>query len=340
MTRKNYDLIWTGIHVAFLLLFLLASWLLTLARIQPGYHSRFTFDFLLQGVVPAMVVLATFLPFRRGFIDLSVTATAGASALLFKIVAGSSGEAQMPAFFVCLLLGLVVGVVNGVGSRFGRLAAVLVTSAVGALVSSIQWTFHRIGESGHIAVSNRANGAFYFVLFLTVAAAIAADLIFGLTPVGRRLGGAETRFDDTRPASLKDSIDTSLLFVVSAVIASLAGVVLAAQSEQRFIYSVGAGPGVIFAALLIGGVSLAGGKGSASLALFAGWAVTTGAAIFGRPEPGAYAGNPGQTAGYPPDYTSMIVAAILALFTGLYLVRRHFEPKQVEVVPPPLIQEA
>ena len=333
MTRRKYNILWTGIHIGILLLILFVAWRVWGGG-PPGDVTKWAgtdiphspvFNWL--PVFPALTILAVFLPWRRGYLDFSVVAVAGVCANLYARMGGPFGDNQLAALLACGLVGLTVGVFNAVIARFGRLASVLGTGAAAVLLLSLGPAMFVVSRPATTGWAHPPDTLTQAALVLAAVAAVALDVGFGFTCAGRRLSGPGTAALDTARAGYREWTDTAVLFIGAALIASLAGALSGAQPAAPNFGGSQEPADVAYVAVLIGGANLLGGRGSACLALFAGWAVTVSAKLV----------QASQWAGYEPspDYRPLVSAGIGALFVCLYLIRQHFEPGEPDRPPAP-----
>jgi rhamnose transport system permease protein len=243
--------------------------LIVAAGIVDNFASSQNFGFLVLDLLPiALVALPMTFVIVTGEIDLSVASTLG----LCSAVMGSlwnSGLAIETIIPLCLLLGAVLGAVNGFFVTVLGLPSLAVTIGTLALYRGL--AFVVLGDSavadfpavytdwvtGTIGTSPIPN-----VLILIVVLAAVFGVVLHATPIGRSLyavGASDqaARFAGVRPGRLK-----FWLYVVSGAVAGLAGVLWTLRySSARADNGAGLELAVV-AAVLLGGVSIFGGRGS------------------------------------------------------------------------------
>ncbi|MEU4192727.1 ABC transporter permease [Kribbella sp. NPDC026611] len=244
-------------------------WLVIAAATVDSFGTSQNFGFLVLDVLPiAIIALPMTLVIVTGEIDLSVASTLGLS----SAVMGSLWNANQPIETIiplCLLLGAVLGAVNGffvtvlglpsLAVTIGTLAlyrglafVVLGDSAVADFPSS--YTDWVTGTIGGTSIPN--------VLIVIVVLAVVFGVVLHATPVGRAVfavGASEqaARFAGVRPGRLK-----FWLYVAGGLISGLAGVLWTLRySSARADNGAGLELAVV-AAVLLGGVSIFGGKGA------------------------------------------------------------------------------
>ncbi|HZX02125.1 ABC transporter permease [Kribbella sp.] len=234
-----------------------------------NFGTAQNFGFLVLDLLPIMLVaLPMTLVIVTGEIDLSVASTLGLS----SAVMGYLWNANQPIETIiplCLLLGAVLGAVNGVFVTVLGLPSLAVTIGTLALYRGL--AFVVLGDSavadfpaaytdwvtGTIGGTSIPN-----VLVVIVVLAAVFGVILHATPVGRAVfavGASEqaARFAGIRPGRLK-----FWLYVASGAVSGLAGVLWTLRySSARADNGAGLELAVV-AAVLLGGVSIFGGKGA------------------------------------------------------------------------------
>jgi rhamnose transport system permease protein len=234
-----------------------------------GFATDQNLTFGVLDLLPiALVALPMTFVIVTGEIDLSVASTLG----LCSAVMGSlwtSGMAIETIIPLCLLLGAVLGAVNGFFVTVLGLPSLAVTIGTLALYRGL--AFVVLGDSavadfppsytdwatGTIGTTPIPN-----VLLLLVILAAVFGVVLHATPFGRAVyaagaGDAAARFAGVRTGRLK-----FWLYVVTGLVAGLAGVLWTLRySSARADNGAGLELAVV-AAVLLGGVSIFGGKGS------------------------------------------------------------------------------
>ena len=218
-----------------------------------------------QSVVVGIVSIGMTFVILTGGIDLSVGSVLGVTAILFGLAAPHVG--LVLAIVLGVLAGAGIGALSGVlVARFG-LAAFVVTLGVMAIGRSFAYIF-----SAATAISNlppSLGEMIYLSLFgirlnVAVLAAlyVVAWLYLAYTKGGRTIYAIGSNKEAARTAGLNVLLYSVVPYVVSGVLAAVAGVLLSAQ-----ILSIDPLAGTALeldaiAAVVIGGASLYGGRGS------------------------------------------------------------------------------
>jgi ribose/xylose/arabinose/galactoside ABC-type transport system permease subunit len=234
--------------------------------LRPSFISEHSVMSVLLPAAP-LACLATaeaFVMIRGKLVDLSVGATASACAL---VAVSLSSHGVLLAIVVPLLLGAVIGAINGVGVGVFRGNPIIITLGMGSVVGAVA-----LGRSGGNSetlhsglLESFGGGSVAGVPDPVIAVAlilVATSVLFTTGRWGRllRLGGdSEEAFASSGRQPVTGTI---LAFVLAGVFSALGGVVLASY-VGTLDFSVASNetlPAV--AGAVIGGVSLFGGEGS------------------------------------------------------------------------------
>jgi len=227
----------------------------------------------LRGLAPAgsflaIAALGQMLVIMTGGIDLSVPAVLSYSGFLILGVGQQSDDRIWIAIFTALAVSALIGLVNGILIGGFKLNALIVTLAVGQIVTGIlnryytttaiqasvppglgSWTKHRIfGLS--------------VIFWLGVAVTALLIVVFRYTTVGRRYQAVGANPTAANISGLRVTLNQIAAYVVAAILYGLAGILLAS-----FLGNPGVGYGASYllgpiAAVVIGGASLTGGLAS------------------------------------------------------------------------------
>lgn len=217
-----------------------------------------------QSVVLAVVAFGVTLVIIAGSIDLSVGSTVGLAAVTAAMMINRFGV--LPGIVLAVLVGALVGLVNGAVFAYGKIPSFIVTlgtlTAVRGVVLGITAGSPTvIKATGFVDFVNaRTFGVAHSVL-IAAAAGLLAYFLLERVAFGREvraIGGGErvARLSGVRVDRAK-----MLVFVVVGILAGVAGVLLAARSR---VGDPTQGVGLelqVIAAVVIGGTPLTGGIG-------------------------------------------------------------------------------
>ncbi|WP_246699172.1 ABC transporter permease [Rhizobium sp. BK491] len=217
---------------------------------------------------PLLIVAAamTFV-ITTGGIDLSVGSILALAATL-SAACLQAGIAWPIVVVLMMLLGAATGLIQGYFIAYERIPAFIVTLAGLSVIRGLallitggysipvdpQSPFTAIGQAWFVGIPAPA--------IIAIVALIAAYIAFNETPFGRYVTGIGANAEAVRRAGVNTRRVTLFVYVISGVAASIAGIILAARLGSG---SSNAGQGFeldVIAAVVLGGTSLFGGRGS------------------------------------------------------------------------------
>jgi ribose/xylose/arabinose/galactoside ABC-type transport system permease subunit len=251
------------VYLALIVLFVVASiW-------APATLSTAGLDAIAPiGAFLAVAALGQMLVIMTGGIDLSVPGTFLLGGLIMVGVGQQSDERIWIALLTAVGAAVVIGLINGILIGGLKLNALIVTLAVGQIVSGLAsryYTTVAIQKPVPPALSEWANGTFLGatpIFWIGVALAVVLMIVFRFTGVGRRFQVIGANPVASTVVGLRVNLNQMLAYVLAAILYAGAGVLLAAYLRAPGV-TVGApyllGP---IAAVVIGGASLTGGLAS------------------------------------------------------------------------------
>jgi ribose transport system permease protein len=221
-------------------------------------------NLLRQSVINGLISLGMLVVILSGGIDLSVGAVVALSAILVGVLM-ESVPLPVAVMFALVAAGLV-GLVNGaVIARF-KIQPFIMTlgtlSAVRGLVFVISETPVVYTDPGFLGLGSAMLGPIPLITVITIGAYLLMSFFLNRTVPGRAIVGIGGNKEAVRLAGINVSLNITLAYVISACLAGVAGVVLAARVGIAQ-PSVGVGWELdAIAACVIGGAILGGGGGS------------------------------------------------------------------------------
>jgi simple sugar transport system permease protein len=237
-------------------------------------HTTNLVNVLQQMSEIGLVVLAQALVLIAGRMDLSLESTfglaPGVAAWLVLQPGVAHGLGAVPTIWsvpIALAVGALIGVINGLFIVRFRLNGFIVTLGMlivlrgfltgisgGKTFFNLPTSFLYLGTATWLGVPAS--------IWVCVAAFVVAFVVLGYTRVGRSLYAIGGNIDAARAAGIRTDRVLWSVLVVASMLAALGGLMLsgrlasvAASQGSGYIFTV-------FAAAVIGGVSLAGGKGT------------------------------------------------------------------------------
>lgn len=249
-----------GALIALIVLFIFASF-----RYDYFFSDYNIHTFLANNTIFVLLAIGETFVIMTGGIDISPGSVAALSAV---VAARLSDQGLLPALGGVLLVGLLVGLVNGLAITWLRIPPFIATLAmlIGARGIALL-------VANNATISANANNDFptfysgtWFGLpvpiYLLVAAFVVGSLVLNYTRFGRHvlaIGGNE---EATRLMGLPVERVKLIVYMISGVLAALAGLLLASQT---FAGNPNEGVGwelSAIAAVVVGGTLLTGGKGT------------------------------------------------------------------------------
>lgn len=200
-----------------------------------------------------------------GGFDLSIGGMVPLAAVVFAKLA-TDGWSLTAALIAALMVGVLVGLAHtlsivrmGINPLIATLATLSVTAGIAFTIADGQ-TLAVPASAGFLG--NTAIGTLPWHVLLTIVLVIALHLVLQHTLFGRRVYMIGGNLEAARLAGVRTTLVGGSVYVLSALFASLAGVVLASQILAA---SGGVGADVTMqslAAVVLGGAALTGGRGS------------------------------------------------------------------------------
>ena len=253
----------SAVIVAVILVWVVAS------SVVPYFGTTTTLGFLLLDATPIlMIALPMTFVIITGEIDLSVASTLGLSSVMLGVLT----KGGMPiglAMVICLVVGLLAGAVNGFLVTIVGLPSLAVTIGTLALFRGIA-----VGLLGTTAITtfppfwqNLAQARFGLtgvpvVMVLVVVLIVIFALVLHFTPFGRGLFALGLSKDTAAFSGVRVNRAKFIAFLLTGLVAALAGIYWTLRyGSARGDNATGLELSVI-AAVLLGGVSIFGGKGA------------------------------------------------------------------------------
>jgi simple sugar transport system permease protein len=234
---------------------------------------------ILRQIAPLMIVaVAMTFVITTGGIDLSV----GSILALVNALAAISLGAGIPwpiVVVLMLLAGAVIGAMQGYFVAFEGIPPFIVTLAGLSMIRGFALLLTR-GYSIPIDPNSPFNeiGRGWFAgaplpAWLAVATLVVGYVVFNGTTFGRHVTGVGANAEAVRRAGVNTRLIVLLVYVISGVAAAVAGIIIAARLGSG---SSNAGSGFeldVIAAVVLGGTSLFGGRGTMTGTLLGGLTV-------------------------------------------------------------------
>ena len=223
-------------------------------------------------LIGIMSVGAIYAPITGG-IDLSVGSIAALSGIVANVLMNVYGLNWMLAIFITLLIGVLIGWVNGIVTTKFLVPAFIVTMAaktylfgIAMLVSNgDQITIMQPKEFLVIGV-----GKFLGIpipIYIMIILAVGSHILLKHTLFGRQAIAVGANEVSAKLSGVNPDRTRIIVYIISAVTASIAGIVMASLTQQAYAMNATGYEFDVITAIVIGGTSLMGGNGSVTGAL-------------------------------------------------------------------------
>lgn len=230
-------------------------------------------DYLLQQLQVAsflgVLALGATVVILLGHIDLSVPWVLGGAAIISTALVGTDsavlGALAVPA---ALLFGVLVGIINGVGVALFRIPSMVWTLAVNSMLLGVAvlntggFSPRGVASPLMIEAATGTVAGIPFAFLLWMAVAVILGLFFARTGFGRYLSSIGYNEKATFLSGVSTPSVIFAAFMIAGACSALGGVLLAGYANQAY-QSMG-DPFLLptIAAVVIGGTSILGGRGS------------------------------------------------------------------------------
>ncbi|MEN8435151.1 ribose ABC transporter permease [Clostridium septicum] len=223
---------------------------------------------LTQISVNAIIAVGMTFVILTGGIDLSVGSTLALSGAFAASIIKSTGNIWL-AIIVAIIIGSIIGLVNGALVSKGKLQAFIATLATMTIFRGATLVFtngtpiSKLPES-FMKIGNGKIGVLPIAVLITIIVAVIAMYMLSQTRFGRYLYAVGGNEDSARLSGINTNKIKTLVYVLSGIAAAISGVIITSRIGSA---SPNAGSGFeldAIAAVVIGGTSLAGGEGKIS----------------------------------------------------------------------------
>lgn len=223
-------------------------------------------NILLQISTYGIVAFAMTISIIGGEFDLSVSSLMGFVTLLFTDMAKKAGV--FPAVLICLAVGLVFGLLNGLMVSKLKMDAFVVTLGMMMFIKGLALTYTggRPNNFPNDALNHFANGKFLGIPTITwffLATFLIVHLLLKHSRFGRNIYATGGNVNVARMAGIKVDFYKCMLFVILGFCTAVSSVLMSMRlSAGNALYGSDLTMSVV-ASVVIGGTSMSGGSGSA-----------------------------------------------------------------------------
>lgn len=223
-------------------------------------------NILLQISTYGIVAFAMTISIIGGEFDLSVGSLMGFITLLFTDIAKKAGV--FPAILLCLAVGVVVGLLNGLMVSKLKMDAFVVTLGMMMFLKGLALTYTdgRPNNFPNDALNAFGNGSFLKIPVITwffLATFLIVHLVLKFSRFGRNVYATGGNMNVARMAGINVDFYKTMLFVILGFCTAVSSILMSMRlSSGNALYGGDLTMSVI-AGIVIGGTSMSGGSGSA-----------------------------------------------------------------------------
>ena len=312
---KTGTLDWRQLMVDFRLFGILLLMMVGLSLISDRFLTVDNLTNVLWSVclIGIMTTGAIYAPITGG-IDLSVASIAALAGIVANVLMNVYGLHWMLSIVITLLIGVLIGWVNGVVTTKFLVPAFIVTMAaktylfgVAMLVSNgDQITIMQPKEFLAIGVSKFLG--IPIPIYIMALLVILSHILLKHTVFGRQCIAVGANEVSAKLSGVNPDRTRIIVYIISSVTASIAGIVMASLTQQAYAMNATGYEFDVITAIVIGGTSLMGGNGSVTGALI-------GAVMVGFINNGLNLLD--MPSAYHPIATGIVILAALILNQGV-----------------------
>jgi ribose/xylose/arabinose/galactoside ABC-type transport system permease subunit len=313
MKTGTFD--WRQLMVDFRLFGILLLMMVGLSLISDRFLTMDNLTNVLWSVclIGIMTTGAIYAPITGG-IDLSVASIAALAGIVANVLMNVYGLHWMLSIVITLLIGVLIGWVNGVVTTKFLVPAFIVTMAaktylfgVAMLVSNgDQITIMQPKEFLAIGVSKFLG--IPIPIYIMAVLVILSHILLKHTVFGRQCIAVGANEVSAKLSGVNPDRTRIIVYIISSVTASIAGIVMASLTQQAYAMNATGYEFDVITAIVIGGTSLMGGNGSVTGALI-------GAVMVGFINNGLNLLD--MPSAYHPIATGIVILAALILNQGV-----------------------
>jgi ribose transport system permease protein len=298
---------------------LVVLWI-ALSFLTPAFATAGSWQPLLSSVAPITLMgVGMTMIIITGGIDVSVGGAMMVTGVTAAKLLVDQGVSLIVAILVAMALGGVLGLVNGVLIAYGRVHAIIITFGTANLFQVIgrqifaDQTVNGIPDT--VAFFGRGEGGRTFGIphsfVLTIVVVVAAWIYLRHARTGRHLYAIGGDPVAARLAGIRVSRRVMSTYAITGVLIGLAAVFTVASGTSTLDQSIGSGKELaVIAAVVIGGTSITGGRGSVLGTVLGALLVQTVAS--------------GVTQiGWPSQLSDFFVGVAIAVAVGADLIRQR-----------------
>ncbi|NLF27079.1 MAG: ABC transporter permease, partial [Clostridiales bacterium] len=170
------------------------------------------------------------------------------------------------AILACLILALIVGVLNGMGTCMLRIPAFIMTLGLGTVLRGAYTIWTKGTPKGYTApliykIANGSAGPVPYIVIVWFVMAVLTIAMLRLTPYGRKIYAVGSSAIVSRFSGINTRRVIFSVYILSALVACITGFFLIGYTGESYMDAGLKYDTNVIAAVIIGGTSINGGKG-------------------------------------------------------------------------------
>jgi ribose/xylose/arabinose/galactoside ABC-type transport system permease subunit len=239
--------------------------LLVFAAVRPEFLSEGNIrNILLSASVIGILAIGQTVVMLTGGFDLAVARTAVVAGMVVGLV---SPLGMFPAIALAVFSSIIVGLISGTLISRAKVNPFVVTLGMYTILTSVALLINDGGSVSNLPgwltglTSSKILGV-SSIVFWFIGIAIAAHIVLAHTRFGRHIYAIGGNFEASRLAGIKVNKVLTIAYIVCAVCAGIAGILLTARLQTASPVALPGAELDAIAAVIIGGTRLSGGFGS------------------------------------------------------------------------------
>ena len=245
-----------------IVVYLILILLLVLAQIlSPGYLNPTHMAGILRlASFMGIAAIGQNLTILTGGIDLSIANTITFANVIAAQIMMGRDSSMLPALLAVIVMGIVVGLINGTGVYWLKIPPFIMTLGVGTVIQGIFLIYTKGAPKGNAAPLLRSicgqsmYGIVSGIVLIWAVLAVIAIVLLHKTPYGRKLYSVGINEEASRFSGINTGRVTFSVYLISVVIAAVSGFLLVGYTGTSYNTKT-------IAAVVIGGTAITGGKG-------------------------------------------------------------------------------
>ena len=245
-----------------IVVYLILILLLVLAQIlSPGYLNPTHMAGILRlASFMGIAAIGQNLTILTGGIDLSIANTITFANVIAAQIMMGRDSSMLPALLAVIVMGIVVGLINGTGVYWLKIPPFIMPLGVGTVIQGIFLIYTKGAPKGNAAPLLRSicgqsmYGIVSGIVLIWAVLAVIAIVLLHKTPYGRKLYSVGINEEASRFSGINTGRVTFSVYLISVVIAAVSGFLLVGYTGTSYNTKT-------IAAVVIGGTAITGGKG-------------------------------------------------------------------------------